>query len=146
MSRWTQDDVDRVKAQQQARSRGDTALSVRANEKIPKYRNQPITIDGERFDSKREAQLWAELILRQKAGEIFDLQRQVPFPLNCPVRFESIHGFAEVASYIADFVWVDREGRKHVADCKGGKGTITKEFRLKCRWLALQDGIVVEIL
>src|ERR1700740_1213981 len=128
MSRWTQDDVDRVKAQRLMRMRGETTLTKSNGSKVTKYRNQPITIDGERFDSKREAQLWAELILRQKAGEIFDLQRQVPFPLNCPVRFESIHGFAEVASYIADFVWVDREGRKHVADCKGGKGTITKEF------------------
>jgi uncharacterized protein DUF1064 len=150
MSRWTQDDVDRVRAQQQARARGETALSIRANEKVPKYRNHPITVNGERFDSKREAQLWAELILRQKAGEIHDLQRQVAFPLNAPVRLSgldaSLCSFVQVAELIADFVWTDRDGIRHVADCKGGKATITQVAQLKFRWLALQDGISVEII
>ena len=144
MSRWTQEDIDRVSAQRVARQRGQTAQSI---VKPSKYRNTKITIGDQKFDSKKEARLWSELQLREKAGEIYDLKRQVPFALNCPVRFESINGFAEVASYIADFVWRDyATNQLHVADCKGGRATMTKDFRLKMRWLALQDGIAVEIL
>jgi len=142
MTRWTQEDLDRIKAQRDIRARHQTALT----EKRSKYGNTRVVVDGIKFDSKREAAIWNELTLRQKAGEIHDLQRQVPFPLHCPVRFESINGFAEVATFVADFVWVDHDGTRHVADCKGGTGTITKEFRLKARWLALQSGITIEIL
>src|ERR1700755_3424479 len=118
MSRWTQDDVDRVRARREARCRGEPALSVR-HEKPQKYRNHPITIDGQRFDSKKEAHAWAELKLREKAGEIHDLQRQVSFPLNAPVRLlgldASLCSFVQVAELIADFVWTDRDGKRHVA-------------------------------
>ena len=46
-----------------------------------KYRNRRIVVDGETFDSKREAQRWYELKLLRRAGVVTDLQRQVPFVL-----------------------------------------------------------------
>ncbi|MFB9149545.1 DUF1064 domain-containing protein [Roseovarius ramblicola] len=42
-----------------------------------KYGAEPVEVDGIRFDSKREARRWQDLRLREQAGEIEDLQRQV---------------------------------------------------------------------
>ena len=147
MSRWTQEDIDRI----HSRRGGVTLPAVDTKPLQTKYRNERYAIVGEGyFDSKKEAQTWAMLKTKQDAGLIWDLQRQVSFPLNCPVRFESICGFAQVSELKVDFVWNDSSGR-HVADCKGidrktGKPIMTKEFCLKVKWLALQDGITVEIL
>ena len=38
--------------------------------KPSKYRNTPVTVDGIRFDSKREAAYYSELKIREKAGEV----------------------------------------------------------------------------
>ena len=46
-----------------------------------KYHNRKYSADGEVFDSKREYQRWQELKLLEKAGEIAELRRQVPFEL-----------------------------------------------------------------
>ena len=46
-----------------------------------KYQNKKITIDGVKYDSKKEARRWQELKLLEKAGEIYDLRRQVKFVL-----------------------------------------------------------------
>jgi hypothetical protein len=50
-----------------------------------------------RFDSKAEARQWEVLKLRQRLGEISDLQRQVTFPLE-------VNGLL-VCSYRADMTW-----------------------------------------
>jgi len=133
-----------MRALREMRVRKETALTKVNAEKRSKYGNTRVVVDGMKFDSKREAAIWNELKLREKAGEIHDLHRQVIFPLYCPVRFESINGFAEFATYVADFQWFDRDGTQHVADCKGG--ALTKEFSIKARCLALQDGLTIEIL
>ena len=107
--------------------------------KPSKYRNVKVVVDGLTFDSKREAQYWRELQLRERAGEIHDLVRQVSFDLLAP---DYINGFSvRIASYVADFVYLDRQNVRHVVDYKGYK---TAEYRLKKRWLFLQDGIVIE--
>ncbi len=46
-----------------------------------KYNATPQVVDGERFDSTREMARWRELQLRERAGEIQDLQRQVTYLL-----------------------------------------------------------------
>ena len=46
-----------------------------------KYHNRKYSADGEVFDSKKEYQRWQELKLLEKAGEIAELRRQVPFEL-----------------------------------------------------------------
>lgn len=120
-----------------------------AGAKPSKYRNVKTIVDGIVFDSKREAQYWAELKLREKAGEISGLERQVSFPLCCPgglvkngVReYLGFAGAQVVAHYIADFVFVDRAGEKHVVDAKGKR---TAMYQLKKKWLELQSGIVIE--
>lgn len=39
-----------------------------------KYKAQPVTVDGIRFDSKKEARRYGQLKLMQQAGEISDLE------------------------------------------------------------------------
>ena len=90
------------------------------------------------FDSQREARRW--LVLREQArlGEIVQLRRQVPYPLNV-VRPD---GHPEtVARWIADFVYFERSGVEVVEDCKG---FATEMYRLKRRWFFAQYGFVIK--
>ena len=51
---------------------------------------------------------------------------------------------AQVAQYIADFMFTDAIGQEHVQDVKGGSATKTALYHLKKKWLQLQSGIVIE--
>jgi uncharacterized protein DUF1064 len=139
-ARWTEADI----LAHNARMRKESTPAA-AEPKPSKYRNVKVVVDNEKFDSKKEAQLWAELKLRERIGDISDLRRQVPYDLRCPVDWNPT-GQAVVAIYIADFVFVDKQGLTHVQDCKGGKATQTQAFNLKRKWLALQSNIEIEIV
>ena len=52
-----------------------------------KYKAKKVEINGEVFDSKKEANRYQELLLLQRAGKIRDLQRQVKFEL-IPAQYE----------------------------------------------------------
>jgi hypothetical protein len=54
---------------------------VKVDGKKRKYRNDSVTIDGELFDSKREAARYQELKLMEKAGEIRDLRVKITYRL-----------------------------------------------------------------
>ena len=69
-----------------------------------KYGNQPVTVDGIRFDSIREATRWQELKLLLRAGKISDLKRQVPFEL-IPNHTEGGKVTERKVVYKADFVY-----------------------------------------
>ena len=131
-------DVTRADVAKMGRRQPADAVQV---PKVSKYRNVRVVVDGEKFDSKREAAYWQELKYREKAGEIDSLQRQVPFDLMCPI----VLHFPEstvVARYIADFVYQDLKlGHSRVVDAKGKRTAI---YALKKKWLELQSGIVIE--
>jgi hypothetical protein len=131
MSQWTMEDVLRHNQKLGAKMPAHVAAKS-------KYRNVKTVVDGEKFDSKREAQYWAELRLREKANDITHLSRQVPFDLCCPTGPEESE---VVAQYIADFVYKDRDGRDHIVDAKGKR---TQMYALKKKWLELQSGIFIE--
>jgi hypothetical protein len=126
-------------------------LGARSLPKPSKYRNVRFQIDGIDFHSKHEAQCWAELKLREKAGEIRALARQVSYPLYAPVLTWSGREGAsvQVSELIADFTFEERDGeawRLVVADAKGGRATQTQIFLLKSKWLELQNNIKVRVL
>lgn len=85
-------------------------------------------IGFDRFDSKSEARRWVQLRLLQRAGEISELRRQIPYPLMTitpdghPVQF---------GKYIADFVYV--EGGIEITEDNKAKAGITPEAKLKLR-------------
>lgn len=105
-----------------------------------KYRNEPITIDGIRFASKKEGHRWQELKLLERAGEISELQRQVPFVI-CP-KCKTRTGKTQAArKYIADFVYKDQHGRQVVEDVKG---VLTQSYRLKKALMLYFYGIEIQ--
>lgn len=91
-----------------------------------KYGNQPVIVDGIRFDSIREATRWQELKLLLRAGKIGDLKRQVPFEL-IPNHVENGKITERRVVYIADFVY-NENGDLIVEDAKGKR---TKEYIIK---------------
>lgn len=83
-----------------------------------KYGNKKIEIDGEVFDSKREANRFCELVLLQKAGEIGNLSRQVGFIL-IPNQYEGKKCLERAVKYVADFTYFTKDGEYVVEDAKG---------------------------
>jgi hypothetical protein len=76
-------------------------------------------INGEKFASQREASRWWQLQQLQKAGQIADLERQVP------IRLMGQHGPIQTKTgrtmlYVADFTYLDKvTGKKVIEDAKG---------------------------
>ena len=91
---------------------------------MSKYNNKKV--NG--FDSLREMARYQELQLMERAGKIKGLQRQVRFEL-IPKQYDDngkflYHGI----TYIADFLYYNRNNEKIVEDCKGFR---TKEYQIK---------------
>jgi lysozyme family protein len=83
------------------------------------------TSDGITFDSASEKARWHQLQLRERAGEIMGLERQVKFPLilpnGTPVKIRSL-GFprGRLCTYRADFRYADAvTGAVTTEDYKG---------------------------
>lgn len=124
-----------------------------------KYRSKKITREGVTFDSIKEYKRFRELSLLERAGEISDLKRQVPFEL-IPAQFEEIPTgeiykrgerkgqpkFKRVCvensvKYIADFVYSDKGGKIHVEDTKGFK---TTDYIIKRKLMLHVHGIKIK--
>ena len=116
-----------------------------------KYHSQKVVADGEVFDSRKECRRWQELKLLEKAGEITDLRRQVPFELLPDQREPDMIGprgerkkgriIERKAVYIADFVYKDRSGLEVVEDCKGMR---TKDYIIKRKLMLYKFGIRIK--
>jgi hypothetical protein len=119
-----------------------------------KYSNQKVTIDGETFDSKREAKRYCELKLLLKAKEIRDLKMQVKYLL-IPAQYETYERYGKKGqrlkdgqrllekecAYIADFVYHDAHtGELIVEDTKGMK---TKDYIIKRKLMLKEYGIKI---
>lgn len=88
-----------------------------------KYRNKITVFDGIKFHSKREAEYYQELKLRERAKQIHNLQLQVKYPL--------IVNGEIVSKYIADFVYIEN-GKLVIDDLKGVR---TAVFNLKWKMM-----------
>lgn len=94
-----------------------------------KYHNQPIVIDGVRFDSRGEAARWLELLRMQERGVITDLRRQVTFELAPAVRLLGAVRLTPALRYTADFSYTIKATGKAVVEDK--KGMRTPVYRVK---------------
>lgn len=105
-----------------------------------KYGNTKVTINGEKFDSKREARRYNELLLLQKAGKISNLQRQVKYTL---VPSQRIDGkvVERECYYTADFVYRDTSTGKEVVE--DSKGVRTKDYIIKRKLMLWKHGIKI---
>lgn len=99
--------------------------------------------DGTEFASKGEMVRWDYLLMIERAGEIKDLQRQVPFVLQEGfISKQPEWGEIEPLIYVCDFLYVNisfrkgYEGRECVEDYKGA--VITAEYKLKRKLFLLK--------
>ena len=101
-----------------------------------KYGARKTVVDGIRFDSKHEAEVWCELKLMERVGIIRDLERQVKYEL------VPRNEFFRAVHYIADFRYYDCEtGKTIVMDAKGMK---TKEYQLKKKLMYAVHKILIK--
>jgi len=118
--------------------------------KSSKYGADKIVVNDIVFDSKREARRYSELLVLLKAGEISDLKRQVRYVLIPAQREPDTIGpkggrkagklLEHEISYVADFVYKDKEGKEIVEDSKGFR---TKEYVIKRKLMLWFHGIKI---
>lgn len=108
---------------------------IRLTEKpANKYRNQKIKENGLTFDSKKEYYRYCDLKLLERAGVVSDIQRQVKFELIPKQEGE------RAVTYVADFVYRDKQGKTIVEDTKGVR---TKEYIIKRKLMLWRYGIKI---
>ena len=104
-----------------------------------KYKNRKLAIDGEVFDSQKEARRYRELALLQRAGQISDLKRQVKYEL-IPTQRSGGKVVEKSCAYIADFVYTEN-GETVVEDTKGFR---TKDYIIKRKLMLHVHGIRIK--
>ena len=120
-----------------------------------KYGNKRVVIDGMTFDSKKEYQVYLELLKMQEQGDITDLERQVKFTLiptileEYEVRLKTKTKVKErvaekSVTYTADFVW-KKDGEPVVCDVKASqKATaLDKSYIIKRKIMRYYLGIKI---
>jgi hypothetical protein len=101
-----------------------------------KFNAKRTLVDGICFDSKAEAAYYAALKLRERAGEVCDVEMQRPYSL-------TVNGLL-VATYRADFVFWDIQARRRrVIDVKGA---MTPVFRLKQKLMRACHKVDIEVV
>ena len=116
-----------------------------------KYKAVKTVVDGETFDSKREARRYEALKKLEASGEIHNLRRQVKYLLIPEQRLPDVVGprggvkkgkvLERECSYIADFVYDLPDGGTVIEDCKGMR---TKEYVLKRKMMRYFHGIAIK--
>ena len=125
--------------------------------KTNKYNAKKVSVDGIEFDSKKEARRYQELLLLQKAGEIYLLERQKVYELLPAQREPDTVGkrggvikgklLERAVEYVADFVYTDKNGKTVVEDVKGFReGGAYAVFVLKRKLMLYRYGIkIIEV-
>lgn len=108
-----------------------------------KGKNKWVTVGGIKFPSKREADHWVLLSCRQEEGTITMLRRQVRFEITVP---HCITGTpTTLATYVADYAWIDAAGSYCAADAKP-LSMVTPEAALKLKMMDAILGIKVQLV
>jgi len=104
---------------------------------MEKYKNIRITIEGIKFQSKKESKRFLILKEMESKGLIEGLQLQVRYELQPTFKLdnETIRGI----TYIADFVYTEN-GKLVVEDCKGFRTDI---YKLKKKMFMYKYGIKI---
>ena len=118
-------------------TRGQAAIFLLAT----KYHNEKTEVDGLKFDSRKEANRWCELQLMQKAGEIYELQRQVPFVVLPAQRDENGKLIEREVKYVADFTYREKGVNRLVVEDTKSKATKTPEYIIKRKLMLYRLGL-----
>ena len=104
-----------------------------------KFRNRKVKLYGITFDSMKEAHRYNELLMLLRAGEINNLETQVPFTLIPNQRDADGRVIERAVVYKADFVYQEN-GKMIVEDVKSPV-TRTAEYVIKRKLLLWKYGI-----
>ena len=107
---------------------GDVMRLLRTQRKKPnKYNARKTTVCGRTFDSKREAEIYLDLLSRKQYGEIVRIGFQPSYTLLAG--FKDNQGNKQRAiTYTADFFVTYADGRSEVIEVKGVK---TRDYLLR---------------
>lgn len=109
--------------------------------KRAKYGNEKTGIHGIKFDSKKEAARYTELMAELSAGLIDDLRLQVEYTLQGA--YTTVEGNrVRAIKYIADFTY-RRNGELIVEDVKS-KATKTRVYEIKKKLMREKYGIEIK--
>ena len=106
-----------------------------------KYRSRKITVDGITFDSVKEANRYQELRMLERAGEIRDLQRQVPFVVIPTQRDENGKLIEKEVCYVADFTYIEKGKLTRTVEDVKSEATRTREYIIKRKLMLYRNGI-----
>jgi len=107
------------------RSALDALPAAERPKAVNKYKNKPVTVNGEKYRSGREMARHLALMGMEAAGLISDLRREVTFVLAGRVLIQG--RVRPQLRYIADFVYTEG-GMIIVEDAKGVR---TEGYRIK---------------
>lgn len=111
--------------------------------KRSKYGNIRTEINGIKFDSKKEARRYTELLELYKAGKIEGLKLQRVFTLQ--EAFTTPEGErVQAIKYIADFVY-EQDGITVVEDVKSAATKNNAAYKLKKKMMAARGYIIQEV-
>lgn len=103
--------------------------------KRPKYGNRKVTDEnGDEHASTKQYRRWQELTLRERAGDIRALRREVPFAL-------VVNGIL-VCTYVADHVF-EEGAATIVEDVKSPPTRKKPEYRIKLKLMQAIHGIQI---
>ena len=107
-----------------------------------KYNNTKKTFDGITFDSILEARRYAVLKSRLEAGTISDLHLQPHYTIM--EGYKDLSGtYIRPVQYIADFSYINADGKRIVEDVKGVR---TEAYAIKRKLIRDRFGVeIVEI-
>lgn len=103
-----------------------------------KYRAKRTVVDGVKFDSQREATVYSEYRLLERAGKIRALSRQPVFTLYV--------NNIEITRYTADFMYYDKHEKLHVVDVKSKATAARRDFKLVKKLMLAIHNIDLEII
>lgn len=136
--------LDKLSASSTVKSDGNQAV------KENKYHNQPVSVNGIRFDSRKEASRYVELMSLQKAGKIRNLRLQAQFTLQ--ESYITLEGErVRAIRYVADFAYErptlpDKNGTVYwlpvVEDVKS-RATKTAQYEMKKKLLRERFNITI---
>lgn len=110
-------------------------ISTLVGGKKSKYGNKRVIVEGLKFDSKREADRYAELKLMEAAGEIHKLRIQPHLPCD-------VNG-THVCTYVADFAYTKPgDSRETFEDSKGHRTALyilKKKLVMACHGIDVQE-------
>lgn len=153
-SEWTEEDVLRHNARIKSMSNlnkkapktnfnnTDSKLPIK-NEKVAKkskYRNEKVTVNGTKYDSKKEAKRAEQLETLERLGLISDLERQKKYVLQPSFKFMG-KTIREIA-YVADFVYKE-QGNLVVEDVKSPVTRVNPVYKLKKKMMLYVHNIEI---